>query len=39
MRLTERYADYLQIGYLGYLRADMRSNDMRAAATVKPAAT
>jgi len=30
MRLTERYADYLQVGYLGYLRADARSNDMRA---------
>jgi HK97 family phage major capsid protein len=39
MRLTERYADYLGIGYIGYLRADMRSNDIRAAVTVRPAAT
>ena len=39
MRLTERYADFLAIGYIGYLRADIRSNDMRAAVTVKPAAT
>ena len=31
MRLTERYADYLQVGYLGYLRFDMRSNHLRAA--------
>jgi HK97 family phage major capsid protein len=39
MRLTERYADYLQVGYLGYLRVDSRSNDLRAAVTVKPAGT
>jgi HK97 family phage major capsid protein len=39
MRLTERYADYLQVGYIGYLRGDIRSNDLRAAVTVKPAAT
>ncbi len=39
MRLTERYADFLAIGYIGYIRADIRSNDLRAAATVKPAAT
>jgi HK97 family phage major capsid protein len=39
MRLTERYADYLAVGYLGYLRCDIRSNDLRAAVTVKPAAT
>ncbi len=32
MRLTERYADYLQVGYLGYIRMDARSNDLRAAA-------
>lgn len=32
MRLTERYADYLQVGYLGYCRMDFRSNDLRAAA-------
>lgn len=30
MRLTERYADYLQVGYLGYVRMDARSNDLRA---------
>jgi len=39
MRLSERYADYLAVGYLGYLRCDIRSNDLRAAVTVKPAAT
>jgi len=39
MRLTERYADYLAVGYLGYIRMDVRSNDLRAAVTVKPAAT
>jgi HK97 family phage major capsid protein len=39
MRLTERYADYLAIGYLGYIRLDIRSNDLRAAVTVKPAGT
>lgn len=39
MRLTERYADYLQVGYLGYLRVDSRSNDVRAAVTVRCAAT
>ena len=39
MRLTERYADYLAIGYIGYLRADVRSNDLRAAVTIKAAAT
>jgi len=31
MRLTERYADYLQVGFLGYVRMDARSNDLRAA--------
>lgn len=39
MRLTERYADFLAVGYLGYYRFDIRSNDLRAACTVKPAAT
>ena len=39
LRLTERYADYLQIGYLGYLRADARSNDLRAVAGIKANAT
>lgn len=37
--LVERYADARQIGYYGYLRLDHRSNDLRAAITVKPAAT
>ena len=39
MKLTERYADYLQVGYLGFLRCDSRSNDLRAACTIKCAAT
>jgi HK97 family phage major capsid protein len=39
MRLQERYADYLAIGYLGWARVDMRSNDLRAAVTIRPAAT
>jgi HK97 family phage major capsid protein len=30
MRLTERYADYLQVGYLGYVRMDAQPNDLRA---------
>lgn len=39
MRLSERYADYLAVGYLGFSRVDMRSNDLRAAITCKAAAT
>lgn len=39
LRLQERYADYLQVGFIGYGRWDHRSNDLRAAVTVKPAAT
>lgn len=39
LRLTERYADYLQVGFIGYMRFDIRSNDLRAAVTVKAAAT
>lgn len=35
MRLTERYADTMQVGYLGYLRWDSRSNDPRAAVCVR----
>jgi HK97 family phage major capsid protein len=31
MRLDERYADYLQVGFLGFVRMDARSNDLRAA--------
>lgn len=34
MRLTERYADFLAIAWMGYMRFDIRSNDMRAVATV-----
>jgi len=30
MRLTERYADFLQVGYLGYVRMDSQPNDLRA---------
>lgn len=32
MVLRERYADFLAIGWLGYMRFDIRSNDMRAVA-------
>jgi HK97 family phage major capsid protein len=39
MRLNERYADYLAVGWLGWGRYEIRSNDLRAAVTVKPAAT
>jgi HK97 family phage major capsid protein len=39
MRLNERYADYLAIGYLLFMRCDIRSNDLRALITVKPAAS
>src|SRR5690348_128171 len=39
MRLVERYADFLAIAYLGYMRYDIRSNDMRAVTQVKFAAT
>jgi HK97 family phage major capsid protein len=34
LRLNERYADFLAIGYLGFVRVDFRSNDVRAAVTV-----
>jgi HK97 family phage major capsid protein len=39
MRLQERYADYLAIGYIGYYRCDFRSNDLRAAVTVQAQST
>lgn len=39
LRLNERYADNLQIGFIGYMRFDIRSNDVRAAVTVKPSTT
>jgi HK97 family phage major capsid protein len=31
MRLDERYADFLQVGFLGFVRMDCRANDLRAA--------
>jgi HK97 family phage major capsid protein len=34
-RLVERFADYLCVAYLGWHRVDSRSNDLRAAVTVK----
>jgi HK97 family phage major capsid protein len=39
MRLNERYADYLAIAWMGFMRWDIRSNDMRAIATFKTNAT
>lgn len=39
MRLTERYADYLAVGYIGFARVDMRSNDLRAAVTLRASTT
>lgn len=35
MRLTERYADFLQVGYLVHLRMDSQPNDMRAVVEYK----
>lgn len=32
MRLNERYADFLAVAWLGFMRYDIRSNDMRAIA-------
>ena len=39
MRLNERYADYLAVGYLAFWRFDLRSNDLRSAITVQAAAS
>lgn len=39
MVLHERYADARQVGYYGYVRVDHRSNDLRAACTVRAAAS
>lgn len=39
LRLDQRFADQLQVGYIGYMRFDMRSNDLRAASVVKAALT
>lgn len=35
MRLTERYADFLQVGYLVHIRMDAQPNDMRAVVEYK----
>jgi HK97 family phage major capsid protein len=39
MRLDERYADFLQVGFLGFVRMDARSNDLRAVAIYESPAT
>jgi HK97 family phage major capsid protein len=39
MRLDERYADYLQVGFLGFVRMDARGNDLRSAVLYKTSAT
>jgi HK97 family phage major capsid protein len=39
MRLDQRWADMLAVGFIGYERCDFRSNDLRAMVAVKPAAT
>lgn len=39
LRLEERYADFLQVGFIGFERIDIRSNDLRAAVVVKAAAS
>jgi HK97 family phage major capsid protein len=39
LRLSERYMDFLAYGFLGFVRTDIRSNDLRAMAISKPAAT
>lgn len=39
LRLVERYADFLQVGFIGYERWDARSNDLRAVTQAHAAAT
>jgi HK97 family phage major capsid protein len=39
MRLTERYADYLQVGFLVFVRLDSQPNDMRAVVEYESAAS
>jgi HK97 family phage major capsid protein len=39
LRLVERYADFLQVGFIGYVRFDSRSNDLRAVTVAHAAAT
>jgi HK97 family phage major capsid protein len=35
LRLTERYAEYLQVGYIGYVRMDSLPNDLHAVVEYK----
>lgn len=39
LKLEERWADFLQVGYIGYERIDIRSNDLRAVSVTVPAAS
>lgn len=39
MRLDERYADFLQVGFLGFVRMDSRANDLRAVTMYKSPAS
>jgi hypothetical protein len=39
MRLDQRWADFLAVGYMGWVRTDLRSNDLRAAVVTRLAAT
>jgi HK97 family phage major capsid protein len=39
MTLRERYADYLQIGWIGYVRGDSQPNDLRAVTVAKANST
>lgn len=39
LRLVERYADFLQVGFIGYVRFDSRSNDLRAVTQVHASTT
>lgn len=39
MRLDERYADFLQVGFLGFVRMDSRSNDLRSVSSYRSPAS
>jgi HK97 family phage major capsid protein len=39
LALHERYAEFGQVGYIGYQRVDSQPVDLRAAVTCKPAAS
>lgn len=39
LRFNERYADLMQIGFMAYMRMDVRSNDLRAAVVTKTPAS